>query len=56
MTLRDKIITIYPSLTPADFAPISGTIVLQNDLDERGDYIRSWAHPTLPQPTAEQLA
>lgn len=56
MTLYDKIISIYPELTIADFSPISGTIRLQNDSDGRGDYIAKWEHPTLPRPTDEELA
>ena len=56
MTLYEKIKAIYPSLTDADFAPMTGTIMLQNDSDGRGDYIREWNHPTLPKPTEEQLA
>ena len=56
MTLYEQIITIYPELTPEDFFPGSGTIALQNDSDGRGDYIRAWNHPTLAEPTAEQLA
>ena len=55
MTLYDKIITIYPSLTDADFASMNGTILLQNDSDGKGDYIKSWEHPTLAKPTQEQL-
>ena len=54
--LYDKIKTIYPSLTDADFSPITGTIRLQNDSDGKGDYIAKWEHPTLPRPTAEELA
>jgi len=54
MTLVEKIKTIYPVLTPADFA--FGGITLQNDLDGRGDYIAKWEHPTLQRPTDEQLA
>ena len=54
MTLYEKIITLYPQLTDEDFAP-KGTIMLQNDSDGRGDYIREWNHPTLTQPTQEQL-
>ena len=54
MTLYDKIKELYPSITDADFA-LNGTIQLQNDLDERGDYIAKWEH-TLPRPTEEQLA
>lgn len=52
MTLYDKIIALYPELTLQDFLTI---IILQNDLDGRGDYIAKWDHPTLPQPTQEQL-
>ena len=55
MTLYEQIITIYPQLSPEDFFPVIGTITLQNDSDGRGDYIRAWNHPTLPEPTAEQL-
>lgn len=55
MSLYDKIIAIYPELTQQDFTPFGGTIVLQNDSDGRGDYIREWNHPTLTKPTQEQL-
>ena len=30
-------------------------ITLQNDSDGNGDYIAKWEHPTLAQPTQEQL-
>ena len=53
MTLYDKIIAIYPELKDYDFA--SGEIRLQNDSDGRGDYIAKWDHPTLAQPTEDQL-
>jgi len=56
MTLPEKIILIYPAITYQDFAPPTGTIRLQNDSDGRGDYIAKWEHPTLVQPTEEQLA
>ena len=52
MTLFDKIMALYPSLTTQDFLTV---IRLQNDSDGRGDYIASWEHPTLPRPTEEQL-
>jgi len=55
MTLSEKIKSIYSSLTDADFEPIKGTILLQNDSDGNGDYIKSWTHPTLTQPTQAQL-
>ena len=54
--LYDKIKTIYPELTDADFFPKTGTILLQNDSDGKGDYIAKWEHPTLAKPTTEQLA
>ena len=52
----EKIIKLYPQLTEADFSPIGGTILLQNDSDGKGDYIAKWEHPTLPRPTDEELA
>lgn len=56
MNLYEKIIGLYPRLSQEDFNPFMGTIILQNDSDGRGDYIAKWEHPTLPKPTAEQLA
>ena len=53
MTLYQKIIALYPELEGYDFC--GGAIELQNNLDERGDYIAKWEHPTLAQPTQEQL-
>ena len=53
MTLYDKIIKLYSSLTPQDFITV---IILQNDSDGKGDYIKEWNHPTLPRPTNEELA
>ena len=55
MTLYEKITTLYTELTSDDFFPDTGTIVLQNDSDGKGDYIKSWEHPTLAKPTQEQL-
>ena len=55
MTLVEKIILIYPELTIADFASPVASIIVQNDSDGKGDYIKSWNHPTLKQPTKEQL-
>jgi hypothetical protein len=52
MTLYEKIMALYPSLTIEDFLD---TIRLQNDSDGKGDYISKWEH-TLPRPTDEQLA
>ena len=53
MTLVEKIKALYPVLQDSDF---KYTIIVQNDSDGRGDYIAAWNHPTLPQPTEEQLA
>ncbi len=53
--MYEKIMALYPALTDTDFAPITGTIILQNDSDGKGDYIKNWSHPTLKQPTQEEL-
>ena len=52
MELYDKIMALYPSLTQQDFLTV---ITLQNDSDGKGDYIKSWSHPTLKQPAQEEL-
>jgi hypothetical protein len=54
-TLYEKIKEIYSDLTDLDFAPGRGTILLQNDSDGKGDYIKEWNHPTHARPTQEQL-
>jgi hypothetical protein len=54
MNLYEKIKSLYPELTDADFG-IRGTITLQNDSDGKGDYIAKWEHPTLTRPTEAQL-
>ena len=54
MALYDKILTLRPNLTQEDFMP-EGTIMLQNDSDGKGDYIKEWNHPTETQPTQEEL-
>ena len=57
MTLHEKIIAIYPELSSYDFVADvrsdTPVILLQND--GNGDYIAVWNHPTLAQPTQEQL-
>jgi hypothetical protein len=53
MTLYDKLLQLYPSLTQQDFLTV---ITLQNDSDGKGDYIAKWEHPTLPRPTDKELA
>ena len=51
--MYDKIKTLYPELTDHDFMTV---ITLQNDSDDKGDYIAKWEHPTLARPTEEQLS
>jgi len=55
MTLYEQIKSIYPQLTDVDFFPITGTILLQDDSDGKGAYIKSWNHTEYAQPTEEQL-
>lgn len=55
MSLYDKIIALYPQLTDEDFALPMGTIMLQDNSNDEGAYIAQWNHPTLTQPTQEQL-
>ena len=52
MSLYEKIISLYPDLQTQDFLTV---IRLQNDSNGKGDYIAFWGHPTLPEPTKEQL-
>ena len=51
-TLYERLMSIYPSLTQQDFTTV---ITLQNDSDGKGDYIAKWEHPTLKQPTQDEL-
>jgi hypothetical protein len=53
MTLPEKIRAIYPELEAVWLDEVG--IFLQNDSDGKGDYIAKWEHPTLAQPTDEQL-
>ena len=55
MTLYEKIKSIYPQLVENDFVGKNATITLQNDSDGKGDFIAKWEHPTLAEPTKEQL-
>ena len=59
MNLFEQIIEAYPELTVNDFFPIDGIILLQNDSDGSGDYIKKWNYSkpipeglTLGKPTA----
>jgi hypothetical protein len=54
MTLYEKIRQIYTELTINDFTT-DGTILLAMD-EEGKEIIASWTHPTLAEPTEEQLS
>lgn len=55
MTLWEKIVALYPEIESDVDVLVGKCVLLQNDLDGRGDYIAKWEHPTLPRPTDEQL-
>ena len=42
MTLIEKIISVRPKLSMSDFSLLEGTIIIQNDSDGKGDYIKEW--------------
>ena len=52
--LVTKIKKVHASLSDDDLNNPK-IIVMQNDLDGRGDYIKSWKHPSFAKPTQEQL-
>ena len=51
-TLVEKIKLARPKVTDDDFID---NIIVRNDSDGKGDYIKSWNHPTETQPTEEEL-
>jgi hypothetical protein len=55
MTLFDKIMAIYPSLSAEDFNVPTQKISLRNDANNEGDYIAKWEHPDFSKPTDVQL-
>ena len=52
-TFVEKIKAARSKVTDADFIDY---IIVQNDSDGKGDYIKSWNHPTETRPTDEELA
>lgn len=55
-TLAERLKKLEPSLTDRDFSPtIDGTIILQDDSDGKGAYIKSWNHPTITRPTDDEI-
>ena len=57
MNLTEKIISIYPELTDYNWvnAMMKDIIIIKDDATGAGEYIEVWNHPTLAQPTQEQL-
>ena len=57
MNLTEKIIIIYPELADYDWvnAMMNDIIIIKDDATGDGEYIGTWNHPTLAQPTQEQL-
>ena len=53
--ILNNLVEKYLNLSMKDFLPPTGTIMLQNDSDGKGDYIKEWNHPTETRPTDEQL-
>jgi len=54
MSLWEKIIVLYPEIEFDKKVIVNTCVLIQNDLDGKGDYIAKWEH-TLPRPTDEQL-
>ena len=55
LSLSQKIGQIHPSLGPGVTRDAWEGIVLANDSDGKGDYIKEWVHSSLTEPTKEQL-
>jgi hypothetical protein len=53
MTLYEKLTSMHRELTINDFTT-DGTILIGADTEGK-EIIVSWNHPTIPQPTDEQL-
>ena len=51
-----QLLVLYPTLSIADFHPITGTIRLQDDSDGKGAHIVQWNHSTLTMPTLAQTS
>ena len=55
-TLPERLKKLEPSLTDRDFSPtLDGTILLQDDGDGKGSYIKSWNHASITQPTDDEI-
>lgn len=45
---------VYPEITVSDVMPFIGTILLQDDADGKGPYIKIWNY-SQPEPTQDQI-
>jgi hypothetical protein len=54
MDLFADIVKAYPELTDEDFRHNTGSILLRNDSDGKGDYIAKWDY-TKPVPTGLKI-
>lgn len=55
-TLLERLKKLEPSLTDRDFSPtVDGTIILQDDADGKGAYIKSWNHASITRPTDDAI-
>jgi hypothetical protein len=52
MGIKNDLMAAIPSLTDADFSPMFAVIVLQDDSDGTGAYIKQWNHS---EPLPEQF-
>tara|TARA_A100000164_G_scaffold312469_1_gene290841 strand:- start:283 stop:468 length:186 start_codon:yes stop_codon:yes gene_type:complete len=56
LSLSQKIGKIHPSLGTGATSDAWEGIVLANDADGKGDYIKEWVHSSLSEPTEQQLS
>ena len=58
MDIFKRIKAFHPSLTDEDFIPMgeNGTLMLVDEKDGKGPYIKTWNISGLAQPTDDQLA
>jgi hypothetical protein len=56
MNLYDQIVAVYPELKEDPSPFLHGQILLQDDSDGKGAYIKEWNHSVLLKPTPNQLS
>jgi hypothetical protein len=52
MTIVEKIKALYPQIEDDAFVSL---IIVQDDSDGKGPYLKEWAYPGIPRPTDKQL-